>query len=70
MPMMKFILKFRRNRWRDQVIQNGERLRRFEAARAGINATVWPHDAAYLDAEISRLTRKRDRLLTKIKETA
>lgn len=69
MPM-QFVTNYRRNRWRDQVIQVGERLRRMEASRRGINANVWPHDAAYLDSEIERLQRKRDSLLTKIKETA
>lgn len=63
-------MKFRRDRWVTQVIANGERLRAAEVARAGINATLWPLDAAAFDDEIDRRTRKRDRLLTNLKETA
>lgn len=68
--MPQFITKLRRDRWRDQVITNGKRLREAEAARAGVNASLWPHDAAYLDTLIDNYTRKRDRLLKKLKETA
>lgn len=68
--MPKFITKFRRDRWVDQVLTTGRKLRHAEAARRGVNARTWPEDAAYLDAVIDRLTRKRDRLLNKLKETA
>lgn len=70
MQMPQFILKFRRDRWRDQVLVVGRRLRHFEASRAGVNSQAWPDDAAYLDSMIDHYTRKRDRLLTKLKETA
>jgi len=70
MRMPQFIVKFRRDRWRDQVIVVGRKLRQLEADRRGINAQAWPHDAAYLDSQIDHYTRKRDRLLTKLKETA
>lgn len=70
MLMPKFITKFRRNRWRDQVIANGERLRAAEAARASIDGRLWPEDAEYLDALIDHHTRRRDRLLKNLKETA
>lgn len=69
MQMPKFITKFRRDRWRDQVIVVGKRLRELEVARAGVDSSTWPHDTAYLDALIDSTTRKRDRLLTKLKET-
>lgn len=64
------ILKFRRDRWRDQVIANGKKLRREEAYRAGLDADILPEEAAIADANIDRLTHKRDRLLTNLKETA
>jgi hypothetical protein len=70
MPMPQFITKFRRDRWRDQVIIVGKRLRELESARAGVDAHVWPEDTAYLDGLIDHTTRKRDRLLDKLKETA
>lgn len=70
MQMPHFITKFRRDRWRDQVIEVGKKLRSYEASRRSVDARYWPEDAAYLDAEIDRLTRKRDSLLAKIKETA
>jgi hypothetical protein len=63
------ILKFRRQRWISQVIANGERLRELEIARAGIDATLWPLDAASLDDDIERRIRRRDSLLTHLKET-
>ena len=68
--MPQFIVKFRRDRWRDQVISVGKQLRRYESARAGIDGREWPEDAQYLDSMIDHYTRKRDRLLTKLKETA
>jgi hypothetical protein len=70
MQMFKFITKARRDRWRDQVIDNGKKLRAAEAARATVDARHWPEDADYLDGVIDYHTRKRDRLLTKLKETA
>lgn len=70
MSMRKSLTKFRRDRWVNQVIAVGRQLRSAEAARNGVNAANWPHDAEYLDAAISRLTNRRDRLLTKLKETA
>lgn len=70
MPMPQFITKFRRDRWRDQVIIVGTRLRELEISRAGVDAHQWPDDTAYLDALIEHTTRKRDRLLTQLKETA
>lgn len=68
--MKKSLTKFRRDRWRDKVIVVGERLRELQTARAGINSAMWPDYAAYIDADIDRLERKRDKLLRKIKETA
>lgn len=68
--MLKFITKARRDRWRDQVITNGQKLRSAEAARASVDATIWPEDADYLDGLIDHYTRKRDRLLKNLKETA
>ena len=68
--MPKFITKLRRDRWVNQVIATGRELRQVQASRRGVNARHWPEDAAYLDAVIDRLTRKRDRLLNKLKETA
>lgn len=70
MQMPKFITKLRRDRWRDQVIVAGQRLREYEVARAGLDSMYWPEDAAYLDSMIDHYTRKRNSLLTKIKETA
>lgn len=70
MPMKDRFNKFRRDRWRDQVLATGKRLREMEYARGGIDATVWPDVAEGLDLDIDRLTRRRDRLLTKLKETA
>lgn len=62
--------KLRRDVWRNQVLSNGKRLRRAEVARAGVSGDVWPEYAAELDEEIDYRTRKRDRLLTRLKETA
>lgn len=70
MPLFKFVTKIRRDVWRNKVLANGKRLQRAEAARAGVSADVWPEYAAELDAEIDYRTRKRDRLLTRLKETA
>lgn len=68
--MFKFVTKLRRDLWRNQVLSNGKRLRRAEVARAGISSDVWPEYTTELDAEIDHRTRKRDRLLTRLKETA
>lgn len=68
--LVKFITKLRRDRWRDQVLDVGKRLRDAQAARNGVDSRVWPDDTAYLDGVIDRLTRRRDRLLTNLKETA
>jgi hypothetical protein len=70
MRMFDAIRKYRRDRWVAQVVANGDKLRRFQASRASVDARLHPHDAAYLDSGIDRLTRRRDALLTKIKETA
>jgi len=67
---MKFLTKFRRDRWRDQVIVVGKQIRHYESLRFGVDSQHWPDDAAYLDSMINHYTRKRDRLLTKLKETA
>jgi hypothetical protein len=68
--MFDFITKIRRDRWRDQVIKNGERLNQLERSRYGLDTEVFPLEAAYLDALIDKCTRKRDRLLQNLKETA
>lgn len=70
MRMPKTITRFRRDRWVNQVIVVGRKLRQVEAARNGVDATRWPSDAQYLDAAIDRLTRRRTALLNKLKETA
>lgn len=70
MLMLDFVTKFRRNRWRDQVLIVGRRLRDLEVARAGTSADLWPDVASEIDLHIDLLTRKRDRLLAKLKETS
>lgn len=60
----------RRNWWRDRVISNGIKLESVQRQRADVDGQQWPEDAEYLDREINRLSRKRDHLLTKLKETA
>lgn len=68
--MREFLRKKRRDHWRDQVIANGERLRELEVSRAGISSTLWPDVTEEIDAEIDRRIRRRDGLLTKLRETA
>jgi hypothetical protein len=64
------ILKLRRDRWRDKVIDVGKKLRREEAYRAGLDSDTWPEECAVAEANIDRLTRRRDSLLNNLKETA
>lgn len=68
--MLTRIKKFRRDLWVDRVVINGKKLREVEVARAGVDATVWPEDAAYLDVLITNYTARRDKLLSKLRETA
>lgn len=62
------IMKFRRDRWRDQVISNGKSLRELEVEQAHLAAADITDPL--LDALIDRKRERHTRLLTKIKETA
>ena len=66
--MRKRIRKWRRDWLVSRVIANGEKLRRYQSARAGIDGQVWPDDAAQLDSIIDTLERRRDGLLRKLRE--
>lgn len=66
--MKQRIRKWKRDRLRDQIVDNGEKLRKVQSSRAGVSADYYPEDCAYLDAQIDRLSRRHDRLLTKFKE--
>lgn len=70
MSLMQRFNKWRRDRWIDQAIAVGEALNKLHASRYGVDAAQWPEDAAYLDASIAFAESRRERLLTKIKETA
>lgn len=63
---MKFLTKFRRDRWRDQVIAVGKQLRYYESLRRN---ALYSDETHHIDAMIDHYTRRRDRLLTKLKET-
>jgi hypothetical protein len=66
--MKQRLRKWKCDRLRDQVIANGKKLRQAQVSRAGVSADLYPHDTAFLDAEIDRLQRRHSRLLTKFKE--
>lgn len=51
-----------------RVITNGKQLQRLRAARAGVDASLWPEDCAHLDSIIDRMERQRRGLLLKLKE--
>ena len=70
MSLMGIVKKARRDRWAALVVKNGKELREFEYVRGGIDGSKWPMDAAYLDDRINALERRRDSLLSKLKETA
>lgn len=70
MSLMSKFNKWRRDRWIDQTIAVGESLNKLYASRRGVDAAYFPEDAAYLDASIAFAESRRDRLLSKIKETA
>lgn len=68
--MRKQILKWRRDHWVTQAIRVGQRLRNVTIYRAGLNASILPDEARMADSEINRLERRRDSLLSKLKETS
>lgn len=68
MLMLDRIRKLKRDYLVGRVVANGEKLRRLQVSRAGIDGTVWPDDAAYLDAIIDTLEQRRDGLLRKLRE--
>jgi hypothetical protein len=67
--MKKRFLKFRRDLARDRVIDAGRKLRIAEAIRSESYGLDHEQDALF-DAEVDRLTRKRDRAIEFIKKTA
>lgn len=70
MLMRKRILKARRDRWVTLVIRKGETLNKLYEFRGGLRPEVHPEECNYVDQQINRVERARDRLLTKLKETA
>jgi hypothetical protein len=70
MNLMSKFNTWRRDRWIDQTIALGEQLNRLHASRYGVDSARYPEDAAYLDASIAFAESRRERLLTKLKETA
>jgi hypothetical protein len=75
MQMPQFITKFRRDRWRDQVITVGRRIDVLHGKRAGLISDEATDPAVIdwiieIDSEIDRNERRHRALLTKIKETA
>ncbi len=68
MFMRDRIRKFKRDRLRDRIIANGERLDRVYRSRNGVDSALWPDDCAHLDNTITNLERRRDSLLQKFKE--
>lgn len=62
--------KYRRDRWVSQVIKNGERLNSLHEYRAGLSTDFQPEEATFTDGQINRLERRRDSLLSKLRETA
>jgi hypothetical protein len=70
MNLMQKYNKWRRDRWVGKVVTLGKRLDDLYVTRRGVDSAVWPDDAAYLDSLISIAESQRDRLLTKLKETA
>lgn len=70
MFMRKFITKVRRDLARDAVLRDGKRLATLRSARAGIDASIWPYDAAKFDEMIEALERRRESALNYLKTTA
>lgn len=68
MPMNKSLRRWRKERLISKVVLNGNKLRKAQASRAGVDAEVWPDDCAYLDTVINTLDRRHRRLLTALKE--
>ncbi len=66
--MRKRFRKLRRDYLVGRVVANGITLNRQRRARAGVDATIWPDDCAYLDSNIAFLERRRAALLSKLKE--
>ena len=70
MVMRKRILKARRDRWVTLVIRRGETLDKLYEYRAGLRPEYHPDECRYVEQQINRVERSRDRLLQRIKETA
>lgn len=70
MNLRKKIIKWRRDRVRDEILRVGIRLREKEALRSSISPTLWPHEVEYLTQDIRVLERRRERLLNFIRKTA
>ena len=70
MAMLKFIKQVRRDLAVAAGVREGEKLQRYRAARAGIDADLWPHDAAQFDQMIDQLERRQQARLQFLKTTA
>ncbi len=70
MTLMEKLTKWRRDRMVTSVVHIGKRLDTLYVARRSVDSQYWPDDAAYLDTQISIAENSRERLFTKLKETA
>ena len=71
MQMPKFLLKFRRDRWRDKVLHEGQMLRECQQMLHALVAHGgWDEERERLYREIERRERRLVALRTKLKETA
>lgn len=66
--MLNWIKHWRQERLAKQITRNGDRLRSARVARRGIDAGLWPEDAAAFDEEITTLERRHEALLTKFRK--
>ncbi len=62
--------KWRRDRWVTRVVRLGHRIDELYSSRAVLRPDAFPNDTAYIDAQIDFAEDARDRLITRIKETA
>lgn len=60
---------FRRNRWRDQIVADGDDLKQWYSVRGSLTHANLPPDST-VEAEITRRERRMERLRTRLKETA
>jgi hypothetical protein len=69
MNMKKRWIKWRRARVIDAGVANGKRLRELEAARAGIDGSMWPDTARLIEIDIDRARKRQVKHIDYLKNT-